>query len=378
MPYQRPALSTLIARTADDIAASLPGANPLLRRAVLTILGRVLAGQHHQQFGYIDWLARNAVPFTARDEYLEGWAALKGVTRKGAIAAQLTVAVTGNAAAPVPSGQGLVRADGATFTAALGTTLAADGTGTLAVTADTAGSAGNCAVGTALTFTVPIAGVQQVASVSAATVTGADVETDDLFLSRMLGIYAQPPMGGALADYVNWALAVPGVTRAWCAGGAAGTGTVSVYFMMDTVRASNYGLPIGTNGVSSNEPRDSAATGDQLTVADSLWPLRSAAALVYAVAPAGIPLALTLAEVPNDQAIRGNIAAAIAGLLVRKASPGGVSLPSGASAGILRVSDIDTAIAAVAELDHFVRVAPAADVALGAGQISIPGPLTFQ
>jgi uncharacterized phage protein gp47/JayE len=49
-------------------------------------------------------------------------------------------------------------------------------------------------------------------------------------------------MGGDTADYVAWALAVPGVTRAW---GAVerGIGTMTVRFMMDDLRADNDGFP---------------------------------------------------------------------------------------------------------------------------------------
>ena len=49
-------------------------------------------------------------------------------------------------------------------------------------------------------------------------------------------------MGGAQADYVTWALAVPGVTRAWAAS-EQGAGTITVRFLMDDLRADDDGWP---------------------------------------------------------------------------------------------------------------------------------------
>ena len=49
-------------------------------------------------------------------------------------------------------------------------------------------------------------------------------------------------MGGAQADYVTWALAVPGVTRAWAAP-EQGIGTMTVRFLMDELRADDDGWP---------------------------------------------------------------------------------------------------------------------------------------
>ena len=65
---------------------------------------------------------------------------------------------------------------------------------------------------------------------------GTDAETDDQLRARILHRIQNPPMGGAQADYVTWALAVPGVTRAWAAS-EQGIGTMTVRFLMDDLRA---------------------------------------------------------------------------------------------------------------------------------------------
>jgi uncharacterized phage protein gp47/JayE len=381
MPYARPTLTQLIQQTASAIAAGLPGADPLLRRAVLTVLSRVLAGQHHEQYAYLDWIARQAVPVTATGENLQGWAALRGVTPVSATAGSFTVQSTGNnPATSVAAGATLLRSDGTTYVTVTGGAVDGNGNITLSVAATAAGAASNLGVGALLTLTSPPAsgGVNGTFVVTAVVTNGTDAETDNSLKSRMLGAFANPPQGGDLEDYVQWALAVPGVTRAWVADSLAGTGSVAVYFMMDNIRSYQYGLPAGTNGASSNELRAPAATGDQLVVANALYTKRAATALVYACSPVGQPLALTLQEVPNDPTIRGNISAAIAGLCIRLASPGGAWLqPTQTHGGILRLSDISDAIAAVPNLDHFVIVSPTADVVLSTGVISIPTAPTY-
>jgi uncharacterized phage protein gp47/JayE len=73
--------------------------------------------------------------------------------------------------------------------------------------------------------------------VTAIETEGADIESQDDFLSRVIQAYQTTPAGGSQPDYVDWALAVAGVTRAWCVPRGYGAGTVVVLFMMDSVRA---------------------------------------------------------------------------------------------------------------------------------------------
>jgi uncharacterized phage protein gp47/JayE len=72
---------------------------------------------------------------------------------------------------------------------------------------------------------------------------GTDTETDDELRARVLQRIREPPMGGDANDYVQWALQVPGVTRAWCSPLEMGMGTVTVRFLMDDLRASDDGWP---------------------------------------------------------------------------------------------------------------------------------------
>jgi uncharacterized phage protein gp47/JayE len=214
MPYASPTLTQLIAQTAADVRAALPTADPLLRRAVLTVLSRVLAGQHHEQFGYLDWIARQAVPFTATGENLAGWAALRGLAALPATYGSVTaLSSSNNPHTAVAPGASLLRSDGTSYTASGGGAVDANGNITLAVSAVTAGSASNVANGAGLVLSSPASGVNSNFAVTAIIANGTDLETDDSLRSRLLAAFANPVQGGDLADYVQWASAVGGVTR---------------------------------------------------------------------------------------------------------------------------------------------------------------------
>ncbi|MDU7525176.1 MAG: baseplate J/gp47 family protein, partial [Roseomonas mucosa] len=112
MPYTIPTLRELQSQAQQDIAsADLPGVDGLLRRSVLLVLSYVMAGFAYLHFGYQSWIARMAVPWTARDEFAAGWAALKGVTQKPATAASGVASFSGTPGKVAPAGTVLRRSD---------------------------------------------------------------------------------------------------------------------------------------------------------------------------------------------------------------------------------------------------------------------------
>ena len=70
MPFNRPTLSGLRSQVAADISTGLPGADGLLRFSNLAVLGSSLAGLTHLRFGFLDFIALQATPYTATDEFL--------------------------------------------------------------------------------------------------------------------------------------------------------------------------------------------------------------------------------------------------------------------------------------------------------------------
>lgn len=352
MPFSRKTLTTLLSEVAADIAASLPGSDPLLRFSSLNIIGKIQAGLSNLQMGYLDWIAKQAVPFTAEDEYLAGWAALKNVYLKAASPATLTAQFKGTAGKTMDPGTPVTRSDGAAYTTTATATVNGSGLLTVNIVATTPGTGGNAAAGTQVGLGVAVDGVQSNGTITGTVTAGADTETNDALRSRMLAAWQNTPQGGDVTDYTGWALAVPGVTRAWVAPNGYGAGTVVVYTMWDVAESANGGFPQGTAGVSQYDkgpgglPRATVATGDLLAVANAIAPVQPVTALVWSVAPVANNLTFTISGLlSSTSTTRAAISKAIADVFFRNGDP---------RAGTINRSDIESAIAAVSGTAGFV------------------------
>jgi uncharacterized phage protein gp47/JayE len=372
MPFARPLLSDLTTQVASDIASSVPGSDPLLRIGNLKITGKAQAGLAHLHYGYLDWISKQAVPWTSTDEYLAGWGALKSVYLKGAAPATGNVTFPGSSGT-ILAGTQVVRGDGVIYTTNADATVSGSSV-TVAVTATTPGANGNCDSGTALTLGTAVTGIQSGGTATGAFTGGADVETQAAFSSRVMSAFQTSPQGGAQGDYKTWTLAVPGVTRAWVAPNGFGTGTVVVYFMMDVSEAAHNGFPQGTNGVSANDqgpggvPRGTVATGDQLTVANAIIALQPVTALVYACAPIQNTVNFTISGLSSSSTTTRNaISAAIAGVFLANGAPGGT----------INLSDIESAIGAVSGTAGFVITSPSGNITNATGNLPVLGSINY-
>lgn len=369
MPYSRPTLTALNTEALQDIqAANISGVDGLLKRAVLRVLAWAMAGLSYEHYGYQDWIALQAVPWTATGEYLEGWAALRAVVRKPATTASLTATFIGTPGAAVAAGAAMSTGNAVAFTATAAASIAAGATSlTIGILSTGTGTSNNLAVGTVVTLATPIPGINASGVVASVVTEADDLETDDELRTRMLQVYANPPQGGAASDYETWALAVPGVTRAWCNPLGMGVGTAVVFFMMDNTEAAFGGFPQGTNGVAAAETRAIAATGDQLAVANAIYPLRPVTALVYASAPAGAPINFAIQDLSPSTISVAEITAALADLFVRIGTPLGMTVYP---------SDWNEAIASVVGSGHFFVASPSAPVTIAVGSLPTVGNVT--
>lgn len=367
MPFERPTLRALGAQALADMAGALR-VPAILRASPLAILSKACAGLVHGLYGYLDWIARQAIPFTATGEFLAAWAALVGILRKGLTAATGSASFTGTAGAELPEGTELARqTDGALFRTTALATVGSDGTLTVPVVAQEAGAAGNSVAGAGMVIRSAVLGVN--AAGTAGLITGgADEELEEDFRQRMLDRYRAPPQGGAVADYEAWAREVPGVTRVWVAPNSMGAGTVVVYVMLDAAQAAAGGFPQGANGTAAAEPRAPSATGDQLAVANALYPLRPATALVYVVAPVPYPVDYVITDLAQDSSeTRAAIAEALRGMFRRQGAPGGQIFQS----------DSIGAIASAAGVTRFNLVSPAGPVQAPTGGLPVLGTISW-
>ena len=369
MPYARPTLTTLRQQAIQDILSRKPGAQVIIPNSNLDILAWVLSSAHTDQYGYIDYIAQQAVPYTATDEYLQAWAALRGIDRIPAAFTAGTITITGTIATLIPAGTPLRRSDGEVYHTSADATLDSTGAAIVPVIASVAEASGNSPAGTVLTLANGLAGVTSQCVASTLT-GGADVETDDSLRSRMLLRYKQPPQGGSLTDYVEWAFASSAnITRAWAQGNLMGPGTVTVWPMLDVVNSANQGFPIGSDGVSQYEQRAAAATGDLLAVADYIQELRPVTALVYVVSPTPYRVAIQINNLANSTAaMRAQISVALADVFTSSADPLG---------GTLYQSQIEDAISSVPGVSTFVLASPSATITAPIGSLPVLGTVNY-
>ena len=324
-PWETPSLEQVREENRDYITARLHS-GAMVPNSALRVLADANAGLAYLTLLYIDWLSKQLLPDTAETEWLDRHAQIWLGGRKAATYATGTANVTGVAGTILPAGTQLTGAGGAYQTTAT-ITVGITATPT-AIAALTSGSSGNADPGTTLSFSTPVTGLDSSAIVVSLT-GGTDAETDDELRARILERIRNPPMGGDAEDYVQWALAVPGVTRAWSYPQEMGMGTVTVRFMMDDLRAPT-GFPT---------PQDV----QNVTLAlDQVRPV--AVKDFFVEAPVAYPIDLTISNLVVDnagteQAINDSVAA----MLHDKAIPGGTVYRSW----------IDEAISGTANVDHY-------------------------
>ncbi|MGC6386581.1 baseplate J/gp47 family protein [Ewingella sp. S1.OA.A_B6] len=380
MPYNRPTLSDLRARNLAAIESELKGVGTPLRFSNLNILGSANAGLAYLHYGYLDWIAKQSVPWSATDENLAGWAALKSVTQKAANAGTNNAVIfTGTAGKKIPVGAVLNRGDGYQYTTDTEVTIVDAGSGTGSITAvlldpnddpTGGGAAGNTPAGTQLTLDSSISGIDSVITISTAITNGADIESEDAFRTRMLLAYQNTPQGGNDDDYESWALAVSGVTRAWTARRLMGAGTVGVYIMTDGTGTSNNGFPVGTDGISELENWSAVkATGDQGRVADYIYPLQPVTALVYVCSPIRKTVNFIIDGISTaDSMTTATINAAIDGVFFESGDPTG---------GKVLLSDLVIALSNVSGTSGFILTSPTANIITATGELPVRGTVTY-
>jgi len=371
MPFARPTLTELQQQAQQDVlGAAISGIDAFLRFSVLMVLTWVQAQMSWLHYEYLDWIARQAVPWTATDEFLAGWGLLKGVSKKQATAAtssKVSFAVTGTAI--IPAGTTLTRSDGWTY-ATTADSVTASGVTTAPVTSTSTGSSGNAVAGTGLVLGSPVQGVQASGTLTTAATGGADIETDDDYRSRVIAAYQATGSDGREAEYIEWATAVSGVTRAWVNRNGAGAGSVVVYVMFDDAESATGGFPVGSDGAAASEGRYTTATGDQLTVANAIWPDQPVTALVIVASPIAQPVDFVITDLGtgNTTANQASITAALQDMFRRVSAPGGTVHPN----------QWEEAIAAISGLTQFAVSSPSGAVAANnVGSMPVFGTISF-
>jgi uncharacterized phage protein gp47/JayE len=351
MAFQRPTLTDLVSRIEADLISRLEIVTTVLRRAVVRIFARVVAGAAHGLHGHIAWAAKQILVSTADGENLDLHGADFGLARKAATFAEGNVTFTGNNGIGIAAGTRLRRQDGIEYQTNV-SGIISGGVVTIATSASQFGALGNADAGVQLTIISAIAGISSSCVVAGGGISnGVDAESDDSYRQRILARKQNPPQGGSKSDYERWAREVSGVTRVFPIGNFPSAGDVTILFVMD-------GLP--------DIIPDSTKVDEVQTYLDDPS-RRIICATPIVAAPTGVPLDLTLHVVPNTSDVRAAVTAEISDYLFRVGEPGVT----------LTLADINDAISAAAGETSHTLTSPSADVTHAATEIPTLGTLTF-
>jgi len=228
MPYNVPTLRQITASGLLDIESSL--GTVLTKFGIEQALNAAVSAGQRDLYDHQMWIVRQIIPTSESDDQtIIETAQFEGVIRKQATYAVGLATLTGTV--PVPVGTVLQHSDGRQYTVT-SSNSPIGGVVAVQVQATEAGAAGNLAAGQPLALVTPVPGLQS-NGVSEDISGGADIEPINQLLERLLFRKRNPPMGGAVADYVTWMREVAGVTRAWAYDVWQGGGTVGIGWVYD-------------------------------------------------------------------------------------------------------------------------------------------------
>lgn len=364
MPFERPSLDQLIDRVDTDIKGGL-NITTVLRRSFIGVISRALAGLSHLMHGYLEFISKQTLPDTGEDSTVNRWAIMYNVPRKEATFAEVNIDIVFTDAGTVPIDTIYQRQDGIQYTLSseISSLLAATVQGK--VIATTSGNDGNMAIGDSLSLLSPIANVDSAVLVSSTVVDAQDQELLEDWRTRLLTRLRLPPLGGSANDYIQWALEVPGVTRAWVLPLYTGAGTVGVSFVED-------GEAIIIPGASKVQE-----------VQDYIDLRKPVTALFTSFAPVAAPMDISIKIKPNSLDVQQNIQNELDDLVKRDATlAGSYKSPGVTNDGSILLSKINQAISiAVGLEDHQIdtinTLAPA-NVVPSNGELITLGTITWQ
>jgi len=359
--FNIPSIPDLGSRIRNAFRAYLPGTDAFIEPNNLSIAGKTFTLVMFEAYQRLGFLYKQMFASTADGDHLEfRHAADYGIVRKPATAASGLVTLTQvtPGAQTVAAGLVLVRDDG-TLYATLDSAVMSAGTASVAVRAQIGGAATNAPAGSSLTIdqTSGVPNLLDVAIVGTGGLGGgADAEADEELRARVLLRKQAPPRGGNAADYIRWALDVPGCTRAFVSPFVPNVDGVTVFPLFDDTRV---------NGIPKSEDLDA--------VLAYIEPLRPITADVFVAAATPYPIDVGVSGlVPDNARVRGAIQATL-NAIIRDRCP----LSTAADPFVLPRAWIDEAVSRATGEQRHTLTAPLTDLTIPAGNLPVPGALTF-
>lgn len=230
MPFNIPNTRQLIRSGVQDLEIELGQRLPIV--GVERALNISFSGALRDLYDYQTWITRQIIPSDKSDEEtIVDTARNEGVIRKNADYATGIVVFSG--VGDIPNDTEMQSLDGIVFHVTA-TESNVNNQIKVNVKANDVGVTGNLSEGETLTLISPVPGVNSIGVIYDGISGGADIEPVSELLERLLFRKRNPPVGGALHDYIIWAREMPGVSRAWAWDGWHGAGTVGLAWVYDS------------------------------------------------------------------------------------------------------------------------------------------------
>lgn len=303
MPFDRPSLQTLQDRLRTGVTSRLENNIPLMPRAVLLVLAYAFAAALHLLYGAIVAVAYNFLETKAQGIWLLYLAARRGLYQRAPAYAQGNIVFTGRETAEIPSGTQVLRGDGAVFTTTEDGVITS-GFSSVNAIANDPGASGNTDPGMPMTLSSSVGDIDADVTVDENGITGgADLEDLESLRQRLLYVIRNPGSGGSEADYIKWAMTIPGVFR------------VDVFGAPDYVDAGFIAvLPV----VKGNSPVASDPLIAQVNSYIQTRKPADATVNVFAVTPTNIELDIQIT--PSDPATIASVTASLADFFLNSVS----------------------------------------------------------
>ena len=210
----------------SDIEGKLSITVPALPKAFIRVLATALAGVQSLAYRFGLWIYKQIFAATADEAALILRGAQYGLSRSPAVRAVLTAEATGTNGTQIPAGTLWVGDDNGLVYQQTETAEITSGVAEITNECLTVGDDGNLSVDDTLTIGSPIAGIDSTAAITGTITTGEDRESIESFRAQVMEREKNKPQGGAAPDYVQWALEVPGIVKAFAHRISAGYATV--------------------------------------------------------------------------------------------------------------------------------------------------------
>ncbi len=229
-PFTVPSRESLFTEAISDYAVSQP-TKSVSRGSTPYVLFRTITGVLWSALAKLLFFDKQRLPDTATDAYLQRWGTVYNFPPLGATGSTglLALQVSGTVAAAVTTGARLTHSDGTIYeVTSIGAVIGGGGTVIVSVAAVSTGLTTNKVIGETLTFSSPPVNVTAAATLVGNLTNGTDTETQDAYRVRLLAHIGDPPEGGAIHDYIEWALQVTGNAFAYVWKNRRGLGTIDV------------------------------------------------------------------------------------------------------------------------------------------------------